>query len=324
LEFRIQCSDGQNKQNSNRRVYQLKSLALLCAVGAAVAIFFIPKQHNDVFTPDFSDLHGFCDHVEEIPSMQYLERQQELARTLVYENASALIAESGATMKYYTNVDWALSERPFVMILKPDSSSSHGVDLTFVVPAFEALRARENIEKASLPDSLKVSVVEWEESNSPYEKIASVLPKEGNIELDIGIRLFIADGITKFVPNRSSIASANVQMLRMIKSHEEVEIMRCANQATVAAIKEVKSHVRPGILERDIAAMTHRALESAGLTETWVLALIDDRAALPHGEAGDHKLGSEGVVLVDAGGRLKGRSDILTAWVKQAFNYVSN
>lgn len=240
--------------------------------------------------------------------MQYLERQQELARTLVFDNVSALIAESGATMKYYTNVDWALSERPFVMILKPNATSNHGVDLTFVVPAFEALRARENIEKASLPDSLQISVVEWEESKSPYEKIASVLPKEGSIELDIDTRLFIADGISKVVPDRSNIASTNVQMLRMIKSHEEVEIMRCANQATVAAIKEVKKHIRSGILEQDIAAMTHKALESAGLTETWVLALIDERAALPHGEAGDHKLGSEGVVLVDAGGRLKGKA----------------
>jgi Xaa-Pro aminopeptidase len=245
--------------------------------------------------------------VAEIPAIQYLERQQELAHTLTANNASALIAESGATMKYYTNVDWALSERPFVMVLKPDISSKTGVSLTFVVPAFEALRAHENIENAALPKSLDIKVVEWEESSSPYEKIESVLSTDGDIQLDISIRLFLADGISKLAPNRTIMASPEVQILRMIKSHEEVEIMRCANQATVAAIKEVKKHVGSGISENQIASMTHRALQTAGLSETWVLALIDERAALPHGEAGDHRLGDEGVVLIDAGGRLKGK-----------------
>lgn len=291
----------------NELYWQLKVLAIICVIGAAIGVFFVPRQKQPVLSPEFPSLQGFCDHVAKVPAGQYLERQQELARTLKANNATALIAEGGATMKYYTNVEWSLSERPFVMVLQPDSSAKTGVSLTFVVPAFEALRARENIQKASLPKVLQVAVVEWEESASPYEKIASVLSKEGNIQLDIAIRLFVADGIGNLVPGRTSLASPQVQILRMIKSHEEVEIMRCANQATVAAIKEVKKHVGKGITENQIASMTHKALQTAGLTETWVLSLINERAALPHGEAGEHSLGDEGVVLIDAGGRLQGK-----------------
>jgi len=305
-------SDPSLRDNNRRRVeYALKVLAIICVIGAAIGVFFVPRQKQPVLSPEFPSLQGFCDHVAKVPAGQYLERQQELARTLKANNATALIAEGGATMKYYTNVEWSLSERPFVMVLQPDSSAKTGVSLTFVVPAFEALRARENIQKASLPKVLQVAVVEWEESASPYEKIASVLSKEGNIQLDIAIRLFVADGIGNLVPGRTSLASPQVQILRMIKSHEEVEIMRCANQATVAAIKEVKKHVGKGITENQIASMTHKALQTAGLTETWVLSLINERAALPHGEAGEHSLGDEGVVLIDAGGRLQGyESDI--------------
>lgn len=286
---------------------QLKVLALIGVVAAVVGMFFIRAPKIELGPPEFPSLLGFCDQVAEIPPIQFLERQQELARTLTANNASALIAESGATMKYYTNVDWALSERPFVMVLKPDASAATGVSLTFVVPAFEALRAHENIKKAALPKSLHINVVEWEESASPYEKIESVLSPEGEIQMDISIRLFLAEGISKLTPGRTVMASPAVQVLRMIKSHEEVEIMRCANHATVAAIKEVKQYIGKGISENEIARMTHKALQTAGLTETWVLALINERAALPHGEAGDHKLGDEGVVLIDAGGRLKGK-----------------
>jgi hypothetical protein len=48
-----------------------------------------------MFSPEFPGLQGFCEHVAEIPAIQYLERQQELARTLKATNASALIAEGG-------------------------------------------------------------------------------------------------------------------------------------------------------------------------------------------------------------------------------------
>ncbi|CAO3667989.1 unnamed protein product [Umbelopsis ramanniana] len=305
-------SESSIRDNNRRRVeYALKVLALIGVVAAVIGMFFIRAPKIQLGSPEFPSLLGFCDQVAEIPAIQYLERQQELARTLTANNASALIAESGATMKYYTNVDWALSERPFVMVLKPDTSAATGVSLTFVVPAFEALRAHENIEKAALPKSLNINVVEWEESASPYEKIGSVLSPKGEIQMDISIRLFLAEGISKLTPGRTVMASPAVQVLRMIKSHEEVEIMRCANHATVAAIKEVKQYIGKGISENEIASMTHKALQTAGLTETWVLALINERAALPHGEAGDHKLGDEGVVLIDAGGRLKGyESDI--------------
>jgi Xaa-Pro aminopeptidase len=49
------------------------------------------------------------------------------------------------------------------------------------------------------------------------------------------------------------------------------------------------------------------ALKKAGLTNTWVLALVDDHTALPHGDSSETKVKKDSVVLIDTGGELYGK-----------------
>ncbi|RUP43453.1 hypothetical protein BC936DRAFT_137147 [Jimgerdemannia flammicorona] len=203
-------------------------------------------------------------------------------------------------MSYYTNVKWSLSERPFLAIIRPDSLALSRVNITFVSPAFEVARARENIKHAGLLEP--VGIVEWEEHLSPYDTVAKLLASTtsspATVYLDTTLRFFIASALTNILAPldiATSVSDPEIVTLRSIKSSAEIDIMRCANMATVEALRAVKSLVKPGATEDQIAAWTFRALEAAGLRKTWVLALVDDNAAYPHGEPGKNKkVGEDG------------------------------
>lgn len=255
--------------------------------------------------PDFSSLKGFCDGVSPIQPKEYLERQARLAQVLEQENAAALIVEPGPTMLYYTNIAWSLSERPFLVVLQRNGSS---IDTTVVTPMFEATRAYEAIKDAQLPAKAQPIVTEWIEHESPYMLVSKVVQDEGTVFVEPNVRLFVYDGIAESLGReRTHMASRALQTLRMIKSPAELDILRCVNRATEAAIRAVRPHVQAGMTEEDIANVMEAALHTAGLTNTWVLALVDENAAFPHGEPGKEKrVTDKSTVLIDTGGELLG------------------
>ncbi|RUS27192.1 Creatinase/aminopeptidase [Jimgerdemannia flammicorona] len=298
-----------HKPNTNRTLcYSLLFVFLLfCLLAYCTTFDGIHPRTN----PSFSHLHNFCADIQPILAAEYLTRQVRLAQTLTHLNATAFIAEPGPSMSYYTNVKWSLSERPFLAIIRPDSLALSRVNITFVSPAFEVARARENIKHAGLLEP--VGIVEWEEHLSPYDTVAKLLASTtsspATVYLDTTLRFFIASALTNILAPldiATSVSDPEIVTLRSIKSSAEIDIMRCANMATVEALRAVKSLVKPGATEDQIAAWTFRALEAAGLRKTWVLALVDDNAAYPHGEPGKNKKVGEdgGMVLIDAGGSL--------------------
>lgn len=223
--------------------------------------------------------------------------------------------EPGPTMLYYTNIEWSLSERPFLVVLQRPNNSSD-ITTTVVTPMFEATRAAEAIQEAKLPKEISVKVVEWIEHGSPYETAAELLQDASHVFVEPGVRLFVYDGLADILSLQhgvvTTMASRALQTLRMVKSPAEIAIMRCANRATVAAAKQVRHHVKPGMTEADIATLVTKALTTAGLTKTWVLALVDENAAFPHGEPGATKrVTDHSTVLIDSGGELLGyQSDV--------------
>ena len=268
---------------------------------------------TDKSEPDFSSLRGFCADIKAIQPSEYIERQARLADTL--PEGGAFVMEPGPTMLYYTNIQWSLTERPFLVVLQRAHNSSD-VTTTVVTPMFEATRAAEAIRNAALPKEISVQVVEWLEHGSPYETTAELLENASHVFVEPGVRLFVYDGLEKILSQQhgvvTTMASRALQTLRMVKSSAEIAILRCANHATVAAAKQVRRHVKPGMTEADIATLVTQALTTAGLTNTWVLALVDENAALPHGRAGTtQRVTDHSTVLIDSGGELLGyQSDV--------------
>src|SRR2546428_60415 len=94
-----------------------------------------------------------------------------------------------------------------------------------------------------------------------------------------------------------------VEELRMLKTPHEVELLRQVAGIASRAFDRVRSAIRPGLRERDIAFLleqTFRELGADGPAFDTIVA-AGERGALPHGRAGDRELARGGTVGVDFG-----------------------
>lgn len=195
----------------------------------------ITKLYNSYTgTPDLSHLAEHCAHISPIPSSSYLQRQRALAQTLHELNASAYIAEPGASAAYFANLSssqWHLSERPLLLIISPEVDSHEQVHakVSILTPAFEATRAK----LLSIPSKGGLTYPAWPEDVNPFEVAISTVSQfgQGSIYVDGMVRSFILDGLQKATAHSQVItAPVEVRRLRERKSAEELEIMKCANE----------------------------------------------------------------------------------------------
>ncbi|KAJ7470282.1 Creatinase/aminopeptidase [Mycena latifolia] len=263
-------------------------------IGAFIALV------KAVSTPIFLAKH--CEHLGPITAAEFQTRQNSLAKILDKLNASAYIAEPGASSLFYGNIsksDWGLSERPLLLIITPQRIGDEIVaKVSVLTPVFEAPRAK------MLPISSEdVEFIEWAEESNPYEHAMSVLPEApGSVFVDGYIRNFIA-----------SVSSApyEIKRLRERKSRAEIELLKCVNEATVLSIRAVHEKLYFGIRESMASAMMKATLTSAGLKDGGCLTLFGENAALPHGSGTDRMLGKTDFALFDCTASLHGyQSDV--------------
>ena len=254
--------------------------------------------------PDpFASLVGFCDGVPAPDEVEHAAHRAAMQAALGKAGLAALVVEPGPTMQYLTGVHWGRSERPFLLVLPATGAPR------FVVPAFEARRAAEQITT--------IDVDPWAEHESAYARVADAVGKaRGKVAVDPEIRTFVAAAVGDAIGPRRVVGDAEVVAeVRMRKSEAELARLRRANEATKAALKVAAAHVRVGMAQSEVADLVRRAQMAAGLTDVWTLALAGPAAAFPHGTHEDRVLDDGDLMLVDTGGALHGyRSDITRTW----------
>ncbi len=102
--------------------------------------------------------------------------------------------------------------------------------------------------------------------------------------------------------------AALVEELRIIKSAEEVALLRAVASIAGRAFDRVRSAIRPGLRERDVAFLLEQTFRELGADgpafETIVAA--GEHGALPHGRASDRVLEHGDMVVVDFGATAAG------------------
>ncbi|KAF7295326.1 Peptidase-M24 domain-containing protein [Mycena indigotica] len=256
-----------------------------------------------------------CGHLSSISLEEFQARQTTLARTLVDLKAAAYITEPGASAEYYANIsnaNWYLSERPLLLIITPEQSGDDiQAKISILTPAFEIDRAK------LLPiASNAVNFYEWAEDANPYDHALSALPNSvGAVFVDGHMRTFIVDGLRKAHPDPVASAPYEIQRIRERKSPSEIELLKCANEATVLSIRAVREKLYFGIRESAASAMMREALAAAGLRSGGCLTLFGENAALPHGAGTDKTLGRNDFALFDCTANLHGYSSDVTRTV---------
>lgn len=300
----------------------------------------------------FGELASYCSHVDPISTSEFYSRQQTLAEALFSMNASAYIAEPGASALYYANVSsssWSLSERPLLLLLSPNIEDDGTVtpQISLLTPSFEATRAK----LLPLP-AKEVSYPEWPEEVDPFGVAVRALPPlhdGAKIFVDGSIRNFIVDGMQKAAPQANVLtAPVEIRSIRERKSATELEIMKCANEVGDALSITSFGYSRhvlgyPCIHSSCSQTIFHRYQRITGQSsdcsstydcriEGWLwprafrrfLRIISlkyraaadisfaENAALPHGSGTDRALGPSDFALIDCGGSLHGYASDVT------------
>ncbi|HLJ21447.1 MAG TPA: Xaa-Pro peptidase family protein, partial [Stellaceae bacterium] len=230
------------------------------------------------------------------------ERRQRLDRlrsAMSERGVAAVLLGATRSLFYFTGLDWHPSERLLGALI-----TSTGV--TYIAPGFE----RSRVEAlAALPGEIAV----WEEEESPYRLVASLLAPAAKLALDEQLPLFAFHGLAETVGvDRLRDAGPLTQPLRARKSPAEIALLRRAKRLTLEVHRRTHAMLEPGIRAADVVGFIdaqHRAL--AGSPSTFCIVSFGTATALPHGGPGNTALQPGDLILIDTGCHVDGyQSDI--------------
>jgi Xaa-Pro dipeptidase len=231
------------------------------------------------------------------------------ARALMKRHGiGAILIEPGASLDYYTGVQWWRSERLTAAVIPAQGEP------IIVTPFFE---------KPSVEESLGIlaEVRVWQEHEEPLKLVADFLRERGVAGQPVGFeetnRFFILDRLKEQLP-AAKIVSANpvVRAMRMIKSPAELALMQAAADVTIAAYDRVYPAIREGMTPGDIEKLFAAAVTALGGTTPWALILLGEASAYPHGSGKPQHVKRGEVVLLDCGCEVRGyQSDISRTFV---------
>ncbi|QDP20618.1 aminopeptidase P family protein [Sphingomonas xanthus] len=239
------------------------------------------------------------------------ERMARIARARVLmEKAGigAVLVEAGASLDYFAGFAWNRSERLTGLLIPREGEP------VVVTPFFELATVTELL-------GIPAAVRTWHEHESPFRLVTRIMAERGLAAAPIGlehsVRHFIRTGLEVASP-RTKLVSADpvVAALRMIKTPAEIALMQYASDLTLDAIAEVHPRIRPGVGNREVAAMLQQAMVDRGGSNPWALVLFGAAAALPHGTGRPLTLQAGQMVLIDTGCSFGGyQSDISRSFV---------
>src|SRR6185437_2903165 len=256
------------------------------------------------------------------------EQRMERARQLMADNKiDAIMVMGGTSLVYFTNIHWWMSERLFAVILSVKGNPF------YVCPAFEEDRAREQI--AGGPGGNNAEVRTWQEDENPYQRIAEGLKDRnlttGNVGMEETVRYVFSEGLSKAAPGLHLVSATPVTAgCRMIKSKHELQLMKLANEVTLAAYEAAYRSTKEGMTQNDFGAMVQAAHAQQGF-EGSASIQVGENSALPHGSAKPQVIREGTILLMDGGCKVEGyESDISrtvvlgkpTDKMKQVFNIV--
>jgi Xaa-Pro dipeptidase len=257
------------------------------------------------------DTSGLSDMTRDVAPISAAERATRIARAqalMAQAGMAAIVLEPGASLTYFTGVEWWRSERLTAAVLPARGT------VTVVTPFFEAPSVKQSL---AVPAEVRV----WQEDEDPLALLAAALGDSGAAAATIGIeetvRWFVSDGLARRLP-QAKLVSANpvVRGCRMIKSPAEIALLQKAADVTVAALRWVHPRIREGMGPAEISAMLDTAHSRLGGKSDGALVLLGEAAAYPHGSRNPQRVRAGEVVLLDCGCSVHGyASDISRTFV---------
>ena len=232
-----------------------------------------------------------------------IARAQEELKT---RKLDLLVVEPSTNFQYFTGYNPGRSER-LILLMVPASGAP-----TIVCPSFEVERIKRN---TVISDARG-----WEEQENPWNLVAKAVGPYGVVGIEPTTSYQSYRRLARTLPRwRFEDGALVTERLRIIKSPEEIALIRQAIAATEASIAATFTQLAVDMSERDVSALLSREMASRG-SPGGGLVQFGPSSALPHGGPSAGRLTRETVVLIDAGSRVEGyTSDITrTIWFGDA------
>ncbi len=300
---------------SRRRFLEAGSLAAgVVAVPRASRAFISGDSSSPIASlpPSIARLQSRKNEATPITREERAGRQQR-ARELMSENGlDGIVLMEGTSLTYFTGVRWWGGERLFALVLPAKGESF------YVCPAFEEGRAREQL--ANAPEGAHPDVRTWQEDENPYALVAQGLKDRsistGKVGLEETIRFVFSNGIAKAAPQTTFTSATPVTAgCRMIKSAQELALMRLACQITFTAYEAVYHALQPGMTQHQVEDLISAAYDQLGFPGE-ASVQVGEYSSLPHGSATPQLVREGSIVMIDDGCTVEGyQSDITRSFV---------
>ena len=236
---------------------------------------------------------------------EHRARLSGLAQRMAKAGLDAVWLDAGSNLTYYTGMKWRASERLVGALVGADGG------LTYIGPAFEEGTLKLYM---GVPAPLRG----WEEHESPYACVASLLASGAKLGIDPAAPYFSITGLSEALDGTASNAGDVVLFGRARKSPAELALMQATKTATIEVHKAAGAILRPGITTAEVTEFIHAAHKTIGAPggSTFCIVLFGPDTAFPHGVARPKALEEGDVVLIDTGYAMHGyQSDITRTYV---------
>jgi Xaa-Pro dipeptidase len=161
----------------------------------------------------FGHLPNMMNGIEAISVSDHKARVAQAQALMEKNGFEAIYMEATSNLWYYTGMRWGQSERMAAAIIPRVG------EVAYICPMFEVERLKERI---ILGDDVRG----WEEHESPYELVVSMMKDMGITSGKVGVgemtRFFLVDGIRKEAPYLDIVSADPITAeSRIIKSRSD-------------------------------------------------------------------------------------------------------
>jgi Xaa-Pro aminopeptidase len=232
--------------------------------------------------------------------LNYHERIKKATDLMKTNNVDALVlsrSSESRSLYYLTGVDRYCA----TLVLHKDGGN------TLLILEQDLIDAEEKAHA----DEVKI----FNSSKSHYEMILEAITKNGLTKGTIGIekpflRHDFYEAFRGALPNAFQIINAvNVTgQLRLIKSKEEIQLIKKASMIASKTMESVATSIEQGVRENELAAIVEYELRKNGAEESATVTFISSgkRTQAAHPPASSRKLKPGDFVLVDVHPRIQG------------------